>query len=59
MEIISIQGDLEHQDSMGIPRNQGRWYSGERRYRNFHSEYNKIKISWLNFTDLIYQIKKK
>jgi redox-sensitive bicupin YhaK (pirin superfamily) len=24
MEIISIQGDLEHQDSMGIPRNQGR-----------------------------------
>jgi hypothetical protein len=50
MEIISIplEGDLEHQDSMEYC--QGRWYSGdERRYRNFHSEYNKNKDQLVKF----------
>jgi hypothetical protein len=49
MEIISIplEGDLEHQDSMGNTTNQGRWYSGDERRNFFTASTIKIKISWL------------
>jgi redox-sensitive bicupin YhaK (pirin superfamily) len=43
MEIISIplEGDLEHQDSMGNTVIKEGDIQAMSRYRNFHSEYNK------------------